>query len=88
MERWTREEIDRALRQVEERASRDRAFRERALADPDAVLEELTGRRAPPGCKLRIVEHAPGYHLPTLVPLSGAARLRMDLDEVAKKLFG
>ena len=75
---WTESEAEAAARALAERARIDPVFRSRALADPRAAVEELTGKPMPEGFTLRLVDNA---HANMTVVLPDIVEPRVELSE-------
>lgn len=67
MASWTTEERQRAIVQVQELASTDPEFRQRALANPAEAVKEVTGKDLPSGFELRMVSNE-GADLTLVLP--------------------
>jgi hypothetical protein len=81
---WTEEEADRAFVEVRRRAMTDKAFRQLALANPNAAIEKVSGKAVPPGIKIKIIETDPAAHMTFLLPqMIGEELSEADLEKVA-----
>lgn len=67
MDNWTKEELDQAVTQVQEKASRDEAFRELCLRDIHAGIKEVMGKEVSSDLKIQVVDHT-GYHMCLVLP--------------------
>jgi len=52
---WTQEKIQGVAKNIQDKAMADTAFRARFKADPNAVIEELSGLQVPAGFKIRVI---------------------------------
>jgi len=81
---WTEQEADRAFVEVRRRAMTDKAFRQLALANPNAAIEKVSGKAVPPGIKIKIIESDPAAHMTFLLPQMVSDELsETDLEKVA-----
>jgi hypothetical protein len=75
---WSEAEADAATQALLNRARHDRAFRTRAIADPRAAVEELTGKPLPEGFTVHLIDNA---HATTTLILPDVAEPRTELSE-------
>jgi len=52
---WTQEKIQEVAKSIQDKAMTDTAFRARFKADPNAVIEEVSGLQVPAGFKIRVI---------------------------------
>jgi len=52
---WTQDKIEQVAKSIQDKAIADVAFRTRFKADPNAVIEEVSGLQVPAGFKIRVV---------------------------------
>lgn len=52
---WTEEKIQEVAKSIQDKAMADVAFRTRFKADPNAVIEEISGLQVPAGFKIKVV---------------------------------
>ena len=64
---WTVEETQAAINAALKRAATDAAFRELALKDANAAVQEMTGKPLPEGFRVRVLERA-GYDVTLVLP--------------------
>jgi hypothetical protein len=64
---WTVEQIQPAIDAALKRAATDAAFRELALKNANAAVQEITGRPLPEGFRVRVLERA-GYDVTLVLP--------------------
>ena len=83
---WTQEAVEKLYLEAQKKAMVDEAFRKEILADANAALEKLSGKKLPEGMKLKVIENDPGYTatfvLPDMLPEE------VDMDELDKAAGG
>ena len=57
MSQWTQETINGVLKQIYEKASTDKAFRELCLSRPEAAVKQVTNQELPEGFTVRFVDN-------------------------------
>ncbi len=61
-------EEQKVLQDLSARAAVDKAFREKALSDPHAALQEIAGVAVPSTFKIKFIEKAPGIDALIVLP--------------------
>ena len=89
MSQWTKAELEKVVGELDRKALMDAKLGKRVLDEADKVLEEISGRKVPPGLQFTIVHHAPEYHVPRVIPDQRSPREQFDerLDKVSDLLF-
>lgn len=81
---WTQEKINELYVKVQKQAGMDEEFRNSLLADPNRVIEEMTGEKLPEGFRVKVVESDPAYNATFVVPdLLGEEMEEEELERVA-----
>jgi len=52
---WTQEKIQEVAKSIQDKAMTDTAFRARFKANPNTVIEEVSGLQVPEGFKIRVI---------------------------------
>lgn len=65
---WTQKEMEELYREMQKKAMVDEGFRKELLADADAALEKLAGKKLPQGCKIKVIENDPSYTATFVLP--------------------
>jgi|28_taG_2_1085356.scaffolds.fasta_scaffold00105_5 hypothetical protein len=83
MSNWSEQDQKSAVSALMERCASDSAFREKAMADPNAAIKEVSGKDLPEGFKLRLVSNE-GADLTLVLPDPISEELSdADLEAVA-----
>ena len=64
---WTEEETQSAIHAALKRAATDAEFRQLALQDANAAVQQITGKTLPEGFRVRVLERA-GYDVTLVLP--------------------
>lgn len=65
---WTPEDIEKAFKDVKQKAMTDKNFRALAVANPNKAIKEVTGKDVPAGFAIKIMESDPAYHMTFVIP--------------------
>ena len=82
---WTAEDVQKAYQAVSVKASVDKAFRARLIANPHEAIKEITGREVPAAFKIKVIENDPAYHRTFVLPDMVSEELT---DEALSKVAG
>lgn len=81
---WTQEKINEVYVKIQKQVMLDEEFRNYFLADPNKVIEEMTGEKLPDGFRAKVVESDPDYNATFVIPdLLGEEIEDDDLEKVA-----
>jgi hypothetical protein len=65
---WTAEDTKKVAATIMRRAATEPAFREKALKNPNAAIQEVAGKPLPTGVNVRFVENQPGATMTFVLP--------------------
>ena len=65
---WTQNEMEALYREMQKKAMVDEEFRKELLADTNAALEKLAGKKLPEGCNIKVIENDPSYTATFVLP--------------------
>jgi hypothetical protein len=68
MHNWTREESDKILRLVSEKAAMDLEFRKLVLENPAEAISRVAGKPLRDGFKIKVIDNDPAYDMTYVLP--------------------
>jgi len=81
---WSNEEKMELYAKVQMMSATDEQFRAELIENPIAALEKVSGKKAPDGIKIKIIEQDPNYTSTLVLPEFISDELEEDeLDDVA-----
>lgn len=83
---WTKEAVEQLYVEAQKKAATDEGFRKEILADANAALEKLSGKKLPEGMKIKVVENDPAYTATFVLP--DLLSEEVDMEELDKAAGG
>jgi hypothetical protein len=66
--KWTQDDTKKVAATILRRSATEPAFREKALKNPNAAIQEVAGKPLPAGVTVRFVENQPGATMTFVLP--------------------
>jgi hypothetical protein len=66
--KWTQEDTKKVAAAILRRAATEPAFREKALKNPNAAIQEVAGKPLPAGVTVRFIQNEPGVTMTLVLP--------------------
>lgn len=81
---WTQEEVNKAITNLTSKSAVNKEFRRTLLQHPERAIEQETGKKIPPGYRIRVIEADPEYDQTfVLPPMVSESLSDEELEEVA-----
>lgn len=87
MSTWSRQEANEAAKEIFQKASIDKEFRQLVLDNPNEAVKQATGKEVPAEFQIKILESDPDYDVTLLLPDFRDDLSDEDLENVAGGKF-